>query len=100
MNDATDDTFAELFRNKEEAAAFKAGLLPGQIGGINKRDLSSGNPETVEWSQESLENNKIKKDEDGFILTHRGNPIIRGFNPGQQRHRRIVSTKDKDILKA
>ena len=53
----------------------------------------------MEWSQESL-GYPLKKDEDGNVLTHRGNPIVRGFNPAQQRHRRLVSTKDKAILKA
>ena len=39
-----DDTFAALFYNNEEAAAFKAGKAVGEEGLHN-------DPETIEWSQ-------------------------------------------------
>ena len=51
--------------------------------------------ETVEWSDD--ENLKYRN-EQGQILTHKGNVIRRGFFVNKQKKARIVSTNDPQLL--
>ena len=66
-----EDTFLKLFRNPEEAEEFKTGKKPAKGEGLDRS-------ETMEWSQRASK--PPKKDEDGNLLTHKGNVIRRGFN--------------------
>ena len=83
-----DDTFAALFYDKEQAAANKFGGKGGGDEAIEDKE-----PDTMEWSQRASKPLQ-KFDEYGHALSHKGNVITRGFNPGQQRNLRIVATND------
>lgn len=91
-----DDTFIALFYDKKQAEAFKAGQ---NVDDVRTHPTS---PETVEWSVEESQaarDGRVKKrDEHGNLLTHKGNVIKRGFNPGQQQKQRIVCTNDPELL--
>ena len=92
-----DDTFIALFYDRKQAEAFKAGQNVEDVRGTHPTSL-----ETIEWSlsdsQAAADGKGKKRDECGNLLTHKGNVIKRGFNPGQQKKQRIVSTNDPGLL--
>ena len=91
--DKANDTFMGLFRNQEEADAFKQGKLPAEGQG-NSFDHTL----TIEWSQQTGLPPQMKTAAGYHALTHKGTIIKRGFNVEAQRKKRITSTQDYGLL--
>ena len=91
--DKANDTFMGLFRNQEEADAFKQGKLPAEGQG-NSFDHTL----TIEWSQQTGLPPQMRTAAGYHALTHKGTIIKRGFNVEAQRKKRITSTQDYGLL--